>query len=156
MAFPLEKQKMSMWCWAAVAVAVDRYFSPNSSWSQCKLAAKVLGKADCCTNPQACNSAAKLQDALRAVGRFKEHHKSAMSFDALRARLDAGFPVGVRIGWGGGGGHFVLVTGYRWIEGEPALEICDPQLLNGLCRYDDFVSAYCAAGKWTHSYLVEE
>ena len=63
-AFQIEKQRKDKWCWAAVSVSVDHYFSPGSTTSQCQLAKEVLEDIlktvlSCCSNPDECNVPAK-------------------------------------------------------------------------------------------------
>ncbi len=64
--------------------------------------------------------------------------------------VDSGRLLGVRIGWSGGGGHFVLVEGYQVSPGMVYVE--DP--ISGAfdVSYDVFRTAYQSTGSWTHTY----
>lgn len=66
----IENQAQDLWCWAAVGVAVARYF--GSTETQCALAAKVKNVATCCSlndEPNACNEPDLTEEALRKAGR---------------------------------------------------------------------------------------
>lgn len=161
MPFQIQKQLEDKWCWAAVAVSVDHYFFPGSTSSQCRIARDVLGVPQCCGDPDACNTAAKLQDALDAISRLREILPRALLFDEIRQEIDAGQPVCARIGWNGGGGHFVVVSGYRQtVSGTQLVDVADPLFPNSTVLYDEFVSAYQnteepeGGGQWTATFLV--
>ena len=157
----VEQQEMDKWCWAAVSVSVDRYFAPGSASTQCRVAAQVLGIDQCYDNCDACNSAQRLEDGLQAVGRPPQKLTNPVTFDEIQRQIDAHLPVCVRIGWFSGGGHFVVITGYRETEwGEQLVEVADPLFPDSTIPYDILVSAYQNAevpqggGQWTHTYLL--
>src|SRR5437867_2038718 len=127
MPFQIEKQLQDKWCWAAVSVSVDHYFSPGSTFSQCRIARDVLGGLPCCGAPDTCNTPASLRAALDDVGRFRDRLPRPLLFDEIRQEIDARSPVCVRIGWNGGGGHFVVISGYRELaSGAQLVEVSDP------------------------------
>jgi hypothetical protein len=64
--------------------------------------------------------------------------------------IGGGHVLGVRIGWNGGGGHFVMVAGYD-PNGE-MLEIRDPWWGDSSVAYEGFPDTYQGHGNWTHSY----
>ena len=157
MPFLMEKQKQSEWCWAAVALSIERYFSPYSVWGQCGIAAQVLPDAkDSCDYPQNHDKPAQLEVALAAVSRLKETRKGAMKFEDLQRELDAGSPVCVRIKWTGDGAHFVVLTGYRVSASNlRVVDIADPLYPDSTRAFDDFPSTYQGGGEWTDSFLVK-
>src|SRR5438105_1231176 len=112
-AFQIEKQTKDMWCWAAVSVSVNRYFSPKSKWTQCRVAREVTHNQNCCGDKEACNLAEKLEDGLKAVEHWKETLDGVLTFEQIQSEIDASRPVCARIGWRHGGGHFVIISGYR-------------------------------------------
>lgn len=64
-------QSQSNWCWAAVSLGVSDFYSQQgSTWTQCEVANKTLGRNDCCEEPvpDSCNCPWTLQDALSTVG----------------------------------------------------------------------------------------
>ncbi len=159
MPFQIEKQREDLWCWAAVSASVDHYFFPASTSTQCKIAREVLGIDNCCADPDLCNDKAKLQDALEAVGRLRETLPRPLRFEEIRQEIDAFLPVCVRIGWNGGGGHFVVISGYHESPSGAQVDVADPLFPNSTMYYDDFVSAYqtgvTSGGEWTATFLLE-
>jgi hypothetical protein len=159
--FEIEKQREDKWCWAAVSVTVDHYFSPGSTSTQCRVARNVLGVTQCCSDPDVCNTPAKLQTALTAVRKLKDTLTRPLEFDEIRQEIEAGRPVCVRIGWSGGGAHFVMISGYRLsASGAKLVEVADPLFPNSTILYDVLVSAYqnaqdpAGGGQWTATFLV--
>ncbi|MFN0103635.1 MAG: papain-like cysteine protease family protein [Bryobacteraceae bacterium] len=154
-AFRMRPQEMDLWCWAAVAAAVAEYFSPASPPTQCSIATQVKD-TNCCPGARVCDEAAFLEDALTAVGHLRDDHAGFPSFERIREELRNGFPVGVRIGWFGGGGHFVVITGCRESgPGEQIVMIADPRYSESTWLYDEFVHAYHSAGECTHTYFLK-
>ena len=153
--FQIETQEQDGWCWAAVSASVDHYFSPQSTLTQCQVAQEVLKTNGCCQNPQACDVPATLQDALSAVGRLRGTLQRALDFPEIRQLIDAGQPVCVRIQWESGGGHFVVLSGYRQLaSGDQLVEVSDPFFADSIVEYNEFVGAYQGSGQWTGTFLV--
>jgi hypothetical protein len=165
----MERQKAANWCWAAVAVSVARYFDTRSDWRQCGVAKLVLSRAHregeiespipvCCTKPipRGCNQPWYLEDALKQVGTLRGQPKAGrLSFKKIQGKIDADRPVCVRIEWGGGGGHFVVISGYHISRNDvPQVDVEDPLTGAALVNYSDFVRRYRGTGKWTHTYSV--
>jgi Papain-like cysteine protease AvrRpt2 len=161
--FEIETQQELNWCWAAVAAAVGRYYYPDKGLQQCQVAGKVTGIANCCPHNEACDQFGALDDALTAANAEMGTNLSnraqlgkILKFAAVQAEIDGGRPVGVRIQWyGEDAGHFVIISGYA-IEasGEKWLDISDPYYEDSTVPYDQFVSAYLEAGKWSDTYLI--
>ena len=126
-AFDMQAQTQSNWCWAATATSVSRFYWLWSTWTQCRVANGELGRTDCCdsTVPSACNVPWYLERALTRTSNFVSTTGQA-SFQQVRDEIDAGRPVGARIGWSGGGGHFMVIYGYSFIAGVEHLDIHDP------------------------------
>lgn len=157
--FNMEKQKQSQWCWAAVAVSVARFFQASSAFTQCRVANAELGTNVCCANPAACNFDHTLETALAQVGHFRDVAHEPLPFSDVQGEINAARPLGCRIGWFGGGGHFVILHGAsvasaggtvkRWVAvADPLFGPSDYQLIN-------FTGAYHQGeGEWTHSYFI--
>ena len=79
------------------------------------------------------------------------------TFTDLRTELDNGRPLGVRIGWSGGGGHFNVVSCYTWnlLRRGRTIQIEDPWYGTSVWDYDTFRTAYQGSGSWTHSYRTK-
>jgi len=160
--FFMQHQEQTNWCWAAVSVSIANYFStPGPSggpWRQCDVANAELGQSTCCSNGSTsdCNQDWYLDRALTRVSHLAGPVTPAPeSFTYVQLEITAQRPVGVRIGWYGGGGHFVAVTGYDDTNGAQQVDIEDPWYGPSTYDYGSFVSAYqSGAGQWTHTYPV--
>jgi hypothetical protein len=164
--FPMEKQQEPDWCWAAVAVSVEYYFDPQSTWTQAALAQAVLEQrrqipagTDC--SKGGCDIPWYLSDALTAVGKLRATLPGRiLSYQEIQQELIADRPVCARISWQGGGAHFVVISGYGFSPGGiPQLYVSDPLLQDSsvaISSYDDFVSAYFGDGQWEETYLTQQ
>ncbi len=154
----MQKQMTSVWCWAAVSVSVDRFFDHDSEWRQCGLARKVTKQPVCCSKPvpHKCAQLFYLEDALTLVGRLKGNPTvGPLSFREVQRRIDKKHPICARIGWRGGGGHFVVISGYRVHNGAKQVDVEDPMRKGtSTIDYQTFVHQYRAVGRWTHTYPV--
>jgi len=153
----MQDQLESQWCWAAVTVSVLNYFDPVSQKSQCEIAREVLGEAagDCCNNPSACNTPQRLQAALRHIGKLDDLRAGHLEPADLQTQLNKGLPVGVRIGWSGGGGHFVVIDGAGGTDDSLQVHVIDPLFGNSTWDYEEFRSFYQGAGEWTDTFLLK-
>ena len=62
-------------------------------------------------------------------------------------------PLCVRIGWSGGGGHFVAIDGYN--KGLDMVAVDDPWYGASDVDLSVFQTSYQGSGSWTHSYRVK-
>jgi hypothetical protein len=114
LAFTMHAQQQSNWCWAAVGTSVAQFYTPSSWPQQCDLASQELGQT-CCpagTNPSACDVPWYLDRALQRVGHLKTWANGAQPMATIQGEINGNRPLGVRIGWSSGGGHFVALSGY--------------------------------------------
>jgi hypothetical protein len=161
--YPLDLQEESEWCWAAVSQSVARFFDPQSGLKQCDIAAQVTNQPGCCGNIRECNAPARLTDALPVAlagkpsgASLKQVVSRPLRFDELQRELDAGRPVCIRIGWDGGGGHFIVLTGYQVLSsGDQHVDVADPLYPDCTVDYDELTNAYHGDGQWTHSFLLD-
>jgi hypothetical protein len=158
--FNMETQERTQWCWAAVAVSVSRFYQPSSTFTQCRVANLELNTDVCCADLSACNLDNPLETALDKVGHFRDIEFEPLPFADVESEITAVHPVGCRIGWFGGGGHFVVIHGASVDTGGAAMKrwvaVADP--LYGPSDYliNNFTSAYRqGAGEWTHSYFTQ-
>ncbi len=156
LSFNMQMQTQSNWCWAATANSVSHYFWRWSTWSQCRIANGELGSTDCCQNPvpSHCNVPWYLDRALTRTRNFVSIQGPA-AFSAVRAEINAGRPVGARIGWSGGGGHFMVIYGYSMIAGDEFFDIDDPIYGKSHIPVSEFSSSYQGTGSWTHTYFMK-
>jgi hypothetical protein len=154
--FTLQHQLQTNWCWAACAASASLFYDRRSRWAQCVLVNAELKGRSCCQDgaAAACNRPHYLDRALRRTGNFRERRAGAVPWATVRAEIDAGRPVGARVGWRGGGGHFVMLTGYRRVSGSLDVEVQDPWTGNSMLPISQFATNYKGLGTWTHTYLT--
>ena len=189
--FSIQRQEHSEWCWAAVAVSVERFFDPHSKLKQCEVANKVLPKAHppiplppsdcgccchCCCDPRSCNKPAELERALKEIYKWRLTLKQrsipapsnvkpvtpptivstgTLTFEEVCREIDNRRPIGVGITWDSGGGHFVVIRGYRLLSsGARQVYVADPLNPSSLVDFDEFTFSYYGDGEWTETDLV--
>lgn len=155
--FNMQNQIKSNWCWAATANSVSHFYSALSPWTQCKIAAAELEKS-CCNNPTPadCNVPWYLDRALSRTQNFVSYKSGTVSFNEIKDQLNAGLVIGTRIGWNGGGGHFMAIHGLSRILSTEYLYIDDPIYGKSVLKYNDFATNYQGSGSWTHSYFTKK
>lgn len=154
--FTMQAQTESNWCWAATATSVSHFYRVRSRWTQCRVADAELQRTDCCGSPTAgpCNVPWYLDRALTRT-RNLVRVTGPVSFSAVRAEIDAGRPVGARVGWSGGGGHFTCIYGYSTVLGQAFLDVDDPIHGTSHLTVADFSTDYQGSGTWTHTYFTK-
>jgi Papain-like cysteine protease AvrRpt2 len=160
LAFKIQPQLQSNWCWAAVSTSVSHFFSVASAWTQCLVANTTLPRTDCCgagaADPAKCNTYGYLDQALTTTGNLRQMQARPLSFAEVQTEIGASKPVGSRVGWFGGGGHFMAIVGWLVADsGEQYLDIADPIFLDSQIPFNSYASAYQSGGDWTHSYLTQ-
>jgi hypothetical protein len=152
--FPLQHQQHVYWCWAAVATSVAQYYRPHAAWTQCTVANAELGRRDCCGSGghRKCNVIGHLVQSLRVVGHFRRHRRARSSFGQTEREVFAGQPLGARVEWDGGGGHYVTIVGY--LPKRRMLAIDDPYYGRSHVHYRRFCRGYLDHGTWTDSYFT--
>lgn len=158
--FQLETQQKLNWCWAAVTSGIAGYL--GQPVKQCAVATKALADREgldfCRQLDPASQEKADVQLSLGDVFAAMpiEHERSGgpLEFDELKAELDAGRPVCARIAWVSGGGHFVVICGYRHSKDGKMRQVfvTDPFFADSLMDYEAFRDGYQNAGEWTHTY----
>jgi hypothetical protein len=155
--FRVQPQTQGNWCWAAVSTSVSLFYSSGGPWTQCSVADAELGRIDCCGSGASgpCDIPWYLDRALTRVGCFAGLTASASPVATVQAEVAAVQVLCLRIGWYGGGGHFMAIAG--WFTGAGGvvyIEVEDP--ISGTIQlpYTTLVSSYQNAGRWTHSYLT--
>jgi hypothetical protein len=153
------QQKLN-WCWAAVASTVAGYYLPGMPLSQSTVASEVLGPP-CSVNGSDCDQPADLGivfdklNAARGNPMEKNALSRALKFQEVHDFIDEGIPVCARIKWTGGGGHFVIITGYSVSDtGVNWVDVSDPFYGDSLLPFDFFSAEYMFAGQWTDSYMM--
>jgi len=163
----VQKQEMSEWCWAAVSVSVDRFFRPDSTHTQCEIAGSALN-LQCCDGTQpaqsdSCNQKHTLHPVLDGLHLLAaDPITEPLTFDRVRAEIDAGRPVCVLIKWlDNSGGHFVAINGYRVTPAQKQfVSITDPLFPSSEMAFPHFISKKGGYrdghGVWFASFLVAQ
>jgi hypothetical protein len=155
--FNMEHQTQSNWCWAATSKSVSYFYSIFSPWTQCKIASAELSNTCCNTPvPAACNVPWYLDRALTRTNNFVSIQSGTISWEEVKQQLQAGLVVGTRIGWSGGGGHFMSIHGVSSIGRLQYLHIDDPIYGKSVLSYDQFATNYQGSGSWTHTYFTKK
>src|SRR5580700_3120108 len=110
LAFTIQPQQQTNWCWAAVSTSVSHFFSAASAWTQCLVANATLSRQDCCgagaADPKKCNIYGYLDQALTTTRNFRQKLPRRLNFAEVQAEIQASKPVGTRVAWFGNGAHF--------------------------------------------------
>jgi hypothetical protein len=160
LAFTMQHQLETEWCWAAVSTSVSLFYLSGSSWTQCKVVEAELGEDSCCDDGRTkeCNIPWYLQKALTRTGNLNAMSAGSLPYASVNAEIKHGRPLGCRIGWTLGGGHFVVIHGYInkhvGAATETWVEVADPWYGASSLPYNDFRTKYQNSGSWTHSYTT--
>lgn len=155
--FAVEKQLQTQWCWAAVSVSVARHYRRQTRWTQCEVASQERGAA-CCGDggTRQCNQPHYLDRALECTGTLREYFHHPLQPDDVRREIGRNAPLGCRVGWSHGGGHFVVIAGYEDAADEMRVDVEDPDPFFASSTYlwEEFTNRYRGRGVWTHSYTT--
>lgn len=153
--FTMPYQEQTQWCWSAVSVSTSLYYNSSSTWTQCSLVNAELGQTSCCQTGDSseCNQPWFLDVALKRTGNLAKFVAGSVALSTIRSQINKKRLLGVRIGWSGGGGHFVLIEGYRTNTNFIAVE--DPWYGSSDVDYSTFTTSYQDSGIWTHTYYTQ-
>jgi hypothetical protein len=159
--FTVQHQLQTQWCWAAVSVSIVDFYETPTAWTQCKLASTQLGANGCCENgaSEQCNQPWYVDQALTSLGAFastEEVPSSASEASSLPSTVEQDIagqrPVGIGIAWDGGGGHAIVLEGYRADRAMVAIE--DPWEGSSDMPVS-LLHRYQGTGHWTHSFRTQ-
>jgi hypothetical protein len=155
--FTMQAQTEDNWCWAATATSVSHFYRSNSAWTQCLVANAELEQINCCESPapSPCDVPWFLDRALARTENFNTMVGGTVDTETIRAEIQAGRVVGARIGWSGGGGHFVVIYGISTAAGVEYFDIDDPIYEKSHITVDVFTNSYQGNGSWTHTYFTK-
>jgi hypothetical protein len=160
--YPMVDQIHTEWCWAAVGISIELYFSPGSPLKQCELAQAILKKDGCCDErlPSTLNVPAQLEDVLSYLDALQQTMVRPLAFSDIYTQIVGKcLPICVEIQWFGlvPTGHYVVVCGCPvTVSGEPWVDIADPFYGFSTIPYDQFVNSYLNAGEWAYTFLVKQ
>lgn len=155
----VQRQSESNWCWAAVATSVALFYRPASTWTQCRVASATLGRTDCCgpaaSDPLGCNQPYFLDVALGTTGHFASMRAAGLTLPQILIEVSAQRPIGCRIEWADGSGHFLTIVGVQTpSSGTAYIDVSDPIYLDAQIAFPAFPALYQGGASWTHSYLT--
>lgn len=162
----VNQKPMDEWCWAACAEMVLRFFGVVVD--KCSVAEFILGRKSCCPTSAACDegrSVKQIDDALACIG-LVGNRFADLKFEQVRAQIEGGpalgtpglslprRPVVAGIRWQDGGGHLVVISGWRVTNSLRYLKVNDPYYQSGDIRYEDFLDKYGPNnnGRWVHTW----
>jgi len=156
LAFTMQHQQQSNWCWAATSTSVAHYYDASSTWTQCQVANSQTGRADCCGTGAgtACNIAEPLDSPLQIVGQLDHMTFAAATYGEITGQLDLGRPLCLRVAWSGGGAHFLAAIGYN-SQNSQIVHVDDPIYGPSDVSYATLAGSYQGTGTWTHSYYTK-
>jgi hypothetical protein len=154
--FSVEPQLGRDWCWAAVASSVSRFFDDATTWSQCSIASAELGKACCPAQRNGpCDHPWWLDKALKCTGNLGSFLDGAIDEAAIRIQLGLKRPIGLRVGWSTGGGHFLAIRAIKTdTTGQLIITTTDPIFGESELSLAELESRYREVGTWTHTYYT--
>jgi hypothetical protein len=155
LALSVQAQLQSQWCWAACSTSVSHFYDAGSGWSQCTVVNAELAQTSCCQDGATghCNRPWYLDRALARTGNLAGRTAGTAPLSRIRSQLNAGRPVGARIGWAGCGGHFVMISGCL-DDATGMVEVRDPIYGTSELSIAGFASSYQGSGSWTHTYYT--
>ena len=153
------RQLKEMWCWAACARMVLRFF--GSPLQQCEIAGLQLERR-CCdplVSPE-CNqgcSVEEIDQAFGFAGLAGQRVNGPLPFEDVVRQINGTppRPLVAGVAWAGGGGHIVVISGCRVVDNIRFLRVNDPFYGPGDIRYSDLVDSYGrnGTGVWRHTWL---
>lgn len=163
--FHREQQKLTNWCWAAVAASVSTFYRSAPDHSQCHIANLELGRRNCCRQDGAngeCNVFNTLASPLNRVDCLKRFTRDEIATRVqLAEELNAQRPLCARIAWpdkngkadGKNGAHFVTIIGYDPVD--DIVTVADPWSGYKTMPYNELKSSYgTLGGKWIDTYYT--
>ena len=150
-------QEQSNWCWAATALGILRYYEPANRTSQCQAVNGILKTFGACQDPgnPRVNKAWYVDTSLAHFGNLAgDGTYGALSFERLTAQIQNRRPVVVRVGWYGGGGHFMAVNGFSGGSSD-LVSITDPSYGKTLMSYYGFCKSYQGSGRVSHAFKTK-
>jgi hypothetical protein len=156
LAVNIPHQEQDWWCWCAIAVGIEAYYSHQLPISQCKAAERILKVPTACANPTSSqvNVMHRLDSALAEFNRFNGPTiQGALKFSEIETEIKAGRPVGARILFKNSGiAHFTVIRGCN--SSTKMLHIDDPLYDENEVTYQNFVNRYRGWGEWLQTYLT--
>lgn len=144
-----QAQQQSNWCWAATGGTIAAY--KGSSVSQNTFCNLAFGRSTSTNCPNSQATLANDQRAFSALGiRPGSYINGRVSYSGVANEINSNRPILTRIQWSSGGGHMMVISGFR--ASDQTVEWYDPwpssQRLN-VGSYGYYANNWNFS--WTHS-----
>ena len=154
---PIVYQVRSLWCWAACAEMILRFF--NQDVDKCEIASTMLERSCCNGFTSRCNQSWPVEDITDVVEEFgitAEFRDHTVRFSTIQDMISTEqTPLEAFISWGeDAGGHVLLIDGWSQRNQVRYVKIKDPWDGPGEVRLTDLKDDYTAdSGKWLSTWL---
>jgi hypothetical protein len=152
----LVSQQAGYWCWAASGQMVMAFLGHDTS--QCQQVVARWDRSDCCPAPGAagCDVGGWPQFGRYGFAAESTEHEP-LSWEAVKAEIDAGRPVAFSWEWRYGGGHMMVLIGYEQRPEASLVQVNDPRPSTPLrpwVTYGEYVadSVYTAGEDLRHKH----
>ncbi|WP_309644789.1 papain-like cysteine protease family protein [Phenylobacterium sp.] len=156
--FRVDPQTQDQWCWAAVSSSVARFFDGNTAWTQCRVASAEFPPTNCC-GPAAsgpCNRWWFLERALGRTANLRSFTTGPADPALVEGELTGGAPLGIRVQWKDGTGHFLVIAGIDMGMTPPRVTVTDPIFGVSVLPFTALSGQYQQGqGVWTHTYATQ-
>lgn len=158
----VSQRPKELWCWAACVEMILRFL--GAPLDKCSIAGLQLGMDNCCGPSSAvCDRALSVEGIGEAFGRVQlaGNLYKALKFETIQKHINgdpaAGTspcPLVAAIEWSNGGGHLVVISGWRTSGAIRYLKVNDPWYTTGDIRYEDFETKYGPNnnGRWVFTW----
>ena len=161
----IEEQHKTNWCWAATALSIIEYFDPMSRTMQKDIVKTIFGDETTNRGNRAENYLNRSTNLIENIyynknsrdvadKNFVTNADKTLDFDFLRTEIDNGKPIGMSVGWQGGGGHAIVLSGIEPKTNK--LIINDPWSGLVFISYEDFINdRYSSTGHWRRAFTTQ-
>jgi Papain-like cysteine protease AvrRpt2 len=171
---PPQPQMASNWCWNASQKMILDYLGTSVPHEECVAANNEFNRTDCCNadsngnTPSACNHGGWPQIPKSGKGIYgytdTQTWNAALPYSTIQSQVYCSKqPVGFSWHWAGGGGHYMVITGYQVVNGVQYLNVNNPEPHTNLKRpaggtqevmtYDEYVAVPDDHTHWRDDYL---
>lgn len=158
--FPIERQNMSNWCWAAITASICQFYK-GPLLTQRQIVAQVKNKPICATSRPIpyCNDTADVGLAFHHVGHLHQHFEHPLSPSDVIGFLTNHHLIGCQLYMPSlGGGHAVVIyDAYSNSEGSLFLRVADPAdgMLLTISHHNFLHDYRSVGGQWLRSYTTQ-
>lgn len=167
-----DPQRERNWCWAATTATVLDILI-DSDIDPCEVASDALGRP-CCSVPSVCdqqNTINAMAPIMRRFGFRIDESFGPLSATEIVDDIRLGYPVTIRVEGPYGGGHFINIVGFDYLEnnGRQRLELMIHDPMHGFYVGSSSSMGYSVSynklirgnltdydADWTHSYRYIE